>query len=1071
MRLIILFAAAALLCNATSFAQNGTALESPTTPLSNDHYNQLRANQIRMWLRNNGEMSHNPMTDASGLEWPAGSGKYVIFSEGCVVGGRMGGEVRIGGATYRPGLQAGPIKADGRAADPKDPAHRIYRVCRMNRTQFLLLTQTEQAHLRNDLLEWPAIMGAPWIDADNDGWYQPDFDAWLDGTGTTDAPDFPGTEALWYVSNDLDATRTYNLFGTTPMGLEFQVLAWAGTGSDQTNRTVFVRHTIINKGTEEITDFHIARWVDPDLGNAADDLVGVDTTLGMMFAYNGNSPDAVYGAQTPALGIVWLQTPIVPSPGDVARFGDGLREGYRNIPLQSFAFYINSDPIYSDPDLGTQEGGEQMLNYLHGRLWDGSPYIDPYSGTDIKFPIAGDPLLRNGWVDGQLHEPEDRRMLSACGPITFAPGDTQQVLLATIIGLGASPMQSLQDAKQMAYSLKRLYNDGVSLLELTDASYELQWPRREEYSLRITAEHAAGHETVALLRDAGGQEVHRIPLFDDGLHGDGASGDGRYAADYIQGARSSGCDLFIATLQADNITAETKIGSMLPLVGEISLHDITVISDHMDFNQEAAPGENIVWGSALENHSRYTLGPWSIGIKIPPNLGKLGTIARAVPEGDTYDFNGLQAGLDSALTLDVPPDAQPGSALTFPVTLISRQYCMWLDTLQLPVHALSRPMYAGLLEHTKGQGLGTLAYTVDDPAALNDHVYKVTVQGEDFGKKTLTVEDVTEGRVLHTGIDVQDAYGHLSPSVAGVRLRLGTAYTGMESGIENRMEIRPPLGEFDHPERPWIRLSPGLNYAYQYPGSTLLSIYDMYPIALIFDAVKQQKAYGYAGATVSDAPYQGYFDIPVRAYDMRDPQRPRQIGLTFVENISSVAFDRRWFPTTSPVDREYLCMLDETYAGSPNPTYMTSFGTPFIPRIYTLRSQLNTNSPLFVDGDSFLITPQVPISTRDEYLLDMRTITGTGTLPPHPESVALYPNYPNPFTYATNIAYRIEHPAFVELVVLDLLGRKVRTLLAGHEEAGTHVRNIQLTDAPAGLYICRLTVGETVRTQRLLLMR
>jgi hypothetical protein len=810
--------------------------------------------------------------------------------------------------------------------------------------------------------------------------------------------------------------------------------------------------------------------VDPDLGDASDDLVGVDTTLGMMFAYNGAAYDGVYGSKTPAVGIVWLRTPVVPSPGGVARFGDGLREGYRNLPLQSFAFYINGDPDYADPDLGTAQGATEMFNYLQGRLSDGRPYMDPYTGKEIKFPLAGDPLRRDGWVDGQLHEPEDRRMLSSCGPITFAPGDTQQVLLATVIGVGASPVQAQQDAKHMAYSLKRQYRDGVGFLQLTDVSYDLQWPQPDEYTLRISAVHEAQRKTVALLRAADGREIHRIPLFDDGQHGDGASGDGHYAADYIQGARSSGCDLFIATLEDDTIVAETMVGEMLPLVGALALRDLTVISDHLDYNQEASPGENVIWGCTLENRSRYTLGPWSIGVRIPQDTERQGTIARAVPAGGTHVFDGGQTGLESALALDVPADAQPGSALFLPVKLISRQYCMWLDTLQLPVHELSRPMYGGLLEHTKGPGAGTLAYTVADPSALNDHVYKVTVQGEDFGKKTLTVEDVTEGRILHSDIDVQDAYGHRSPSIAGVRLRLGTAYTGMESGIADRMEIRPPLGEFDHPERPWIRLSPGLNYAYQYPGS-LLSIFDMYPVALIFDAVKQQKAYGYAGAYISDALYQGYFDIPVRAYDIRDPQRPRQIALTFVENSGSAAFDRRWFPTTSPVDREYLCMLDETYAGSPNPTYMTSFATPFVPRLYFLQPLLNTSSPMFTDGDGAIITPQVPISSRDEYLLDMRTVTGLGTEPPQPKSVALYPNYPNPFTDATNIAYRIEHPAFVELVVLDLLGRKVRTLVAGHEAAGTHVRQIQLNDAPAGLYICRLTVGEAVRTQRLLLMR
>jgi hypothetical protein len=1070
MRSPMFLAAAALLCFAAAYGQNGGTIERSSSQLYDDDYNQLRVNEIRMWMSNNGETSHSRLTDGSGLEWPAGSGKHVIFSEGCVVGGHVRGALRIGGATYRAGLQAGPIMASGVAADPSNPMHRVYRVCRLNRTQFNLLTSAEQQELRADFMQWPVTVGAPWIDADSDSAYMPDFDAWLDGTGNTDAPDFPGTEALWYVANDLNPSRTQYLFGTPPMGLEFQVLAWAASGSDAEDRTVIIRYTIINKGSDDITDFHIARWVDPDIGNASDDLVGVDTTLEMMFAYNGASVDAIYGAEPPAVGIVWLQTPMVPAPGCVARYGNDWRAGYRNLPLRAFAYYINGDSVYSDPNLGTVNGAVQMFNYLQGRLWDGRPYIDPYSGMEITFPIAGDPLRRDGWIDGQIHVPGDRRMLSSCGPITFAPGDTQQVLLATVIGVGASPEQARQDARHIAHGLKRQYRYGVAPLELADASYDLQWPHRDEYALTISATCSPQQETVALLRDAAGQEFHRIHLFDDGQHGDGASDDGRYAATSVRGVRSSGCDLYIATLRSDTVTAETMIGSMLPLVGEVSLSDFAVISDHMDFNQEAAPEENVVLSCALENHSRYTLGPWLIDIRIPPNIGKSGTIARAVPEGSTQAIDGLQAGLESALIFDVPAEAQPGSVLLLPVTLVSRQYCMWFDTLMLPVHALSRPMVAGMLEHTAGPGLGTLAYTVADPSVLNDHVYKVTVQGEDFGNKTLTIEDMTEGRILHSGVEAQDAHGHRSPSIAGVRLRLGSAYTGLESKPNGPMQILPVLWEFDHPERPWFRLSSALLYGYQSPGSTL-TIFDSYPVSLVFDAVNGQKAYGYAGSSEWNAPYQGFFDIPVRAYDMRKPEQPGQIDLMFLEYSGGAANDRRWFPTTNSIDREYLCVLGARYTGYPDPAYSLSYDAPFFPRLYTVRPMLDASSPMFEDGDRFLITPQVPISSRDEYLLDMRTITAMDRTPVGPETIALYPNYPNPFTGVTNIAYSIESPGFVELAVVDMLGRKVRTLAAGYEEPGTHVRKLQLLDAPAGMYLCRLTVGETVRTKSLLLLR
>lgn len=67
-----------------------------------------------------------------------------------------------------------------------------------------------------------------------------------------------------------------------------------------------------------------------------------------------------------------------------------------------------------------------------------------------------------------------------------------------------------------------------------------------------------------------------------------------------------------------------------------------------------------------------------------------------------------------------------------------------------------------------------------------------------------------------------------------------------------------------------------------------------------------------------------------------------------------------------------------------------------------------------------------------------RLLTATPDAPPR-EAFTLLPAYPNPFNPATRIRYRLERDSAVPLVdlrVLDLRGRLVRTLASGRQPGG-----------------------------------
>jgi len=88
-----------------------------------------------------------------------------------------------------------------------------------------------------------------------------------------------------------------------------------------------------------------------------------------------------------------------------------------------------------------------------------------------------------------------------------------------------------------------------------------------------------------------------------------------------------------------------------------------------------------------------------------------------------------------------------------------------------------------------------------------------------------------------------------------------------------------------------------------------------------------------------------------------------------------------------------------------------------------------------------------------------------------PEQYSISQNYPNPFNPETNIRFGIPKDNFVNLVVYDIQGQKIITLVNDQLSAGSYSVKFNGTNLPSGIYICKITAGTFSDTKRMLLIK
>ena len=89
-----------------------------------------------------------------------------------------------------------------------------------------------------------------------------------------------------------------------------------------------------------------------------------------------------------------------------------------------------------------------------------------------------------------------------------------------------------------------------------------------------------------------------------------------------------------------------------------------------------------------------------------------------------------------------------------------------------------------------------------------------------------------------------------------------------------------------------------------------------------------------------------------------------------------------------------------------------------------------------------------------------------------PNDYELGQNYPNPFNASTNIIYKILKNSDVRIIVIDILGRNMQTLVDKKHTPGTYQVNFNGENLESGIYFYQIIVdNKIVQTRRMTLLK
>ena len=976
---------------------------------------RMNVNRIDLGLENNG----NTGLDGNTF-YPNGTNLVFLFAGGPAASGFVNGELRTAWMASASRIQETQAGAWG--MPPEDDRARFYEVSG---------SDDFGSDAYKDWATAVETFGAPFQDLDGDGQYDPNVDR----------PDILGDKVIYCVYNDGTpiSQRTPRL-GTAPMGLEVHQTVWAFDRGDALGDVVFFRYRLINPTENDIKDFIFTGWVDPDLGQYTDDLIGSDTTLSLGFIYNDGTDDQ-YGINPPAFGIDFFQGPIVETgnPTDTAYvkkgpfFGADTIPGWKNLPMTSFMYYIQSDPVLGDP-----ENAQVARNYQEGGLdHDGNPVNPPDWGvggtedTDPRFFYSGDPVTGTGWLDAT---PSDKRFMVNSGPFDLAAGDTQDVVLAYVVGQGADALNSVTVLKTNDILAQASYDNNFKAAPPLPRPKIFARPLDQKIELVIDFTDLFHYQEVPDIVGRLNFEGMEIVQLNSTNTGDELNG--RPNAKVI--ARFD-FDDEIGDLYMDTEDGRIKVWDAQSNLDFNSFNEAGVAILRLTIDTDAFTGKPLI------NFKPYyfTVVPFAVNIDLMfPNDNT----------ATTDDFV-LPGGLFQSTRQTNFFSVTPGTSESKPFKSLN------------------------MVESTRANAEGWVAVDVIDRDAVTGDDYEVTFQNDGM---VWNLVNTTKGDTVLANQTFQGLTGteFNFPIVDGLSVRV--------YNVEDRLKSVEAKFDFEPGDTLWFtgRANSGFSDSALFNNGVdfvklvketrqdfsdftpQIKHHEYFPVMVVFDTTETSKAYYWRrnAPDFSDRWYRGLTPTFISAYDISDPENPRKLNVAY-NSVNGQLFFRNGNQNMILITSTDYDTTDVYNPNNPNPRKIQDEA------YLVMNLELIPGHQLKENKVELTITPNFPNSDLDVFQFSSSDLKADLTLDARKQVLEKVRVVPNPYfayspyetSYDTPILKftHLDTDAEVTIHIFNVAGQLVKTLFrprGGAPEVSWDLRNEAGLKVASGMYIAHVKV-------------
>ncbi len=1014
------------------------------SPTNKNDSRMIDANQVAMYITNNGTVARDPERQAAGGYYPNGSDKTIIYVSGLFIAGKVDGEIRTACSSFNVEYQPGIILPDGTPDDPTSEKYRVYKIKPGDSAD------PASPNYNRDYAEWPIDDGAP---VDNNG-----------------LPLVIGDQTLWYVMNDGNQVLHNGFYNTRPLNLEVRCLAWA-FDDDVTplGKTIFLHYTIINKNSAPIEDAYVGIFADMDVGDALDDESACDTTLNLSYGYNGKNVDKIYGAATPACGVCLLQGPAVPSDGDIAfQF---IRQPIPNAKILAITSNIAR---FFDTWLPIEDTAQRLYNNFQGLYNSGNPIVDPTTGKASPFMHSGDPLINLGWV---YNSPHDIYFIQGSGPFSMAPLDTQRVVYSIIVGQGETRLESVLDLKRNANIVRDAFLSEFNIKAVAET--EVNFPSQTEAEVLVTARMTSelGITSVhAELFQYNNSMTHAIQLYDDGHHHDGSANDGFFANVWHTAPHDSALymNLKIIDAASDEHLFARVVEKITLTPNKIMIPTFNVVADHINNDDKPNPGENVRLGFSVTNNCLYDLGRLSVLLNSDdPYIQREPQyfFFSEIPAGQTkqliYDLDDEK----TYYSINIASDAPDTHTIYFDVTFFDNLNHVWHEKrfLSLKVEPLAYIPNQIIPSHVAGKSDASFVISVIDPSALTGHSYELTISRTIYYEERFNLIDETLGDTLLKNQEAPDEYAYNVPITDGFKVIKVHFSRDRVIGIFENIE-----GGHSTPFSSWSVASDGTMdeslfiFGPAFNDKSIqveLEFTNDIDSSGVIGIPSGQGAFSYVWFPINGP--QSFLPSTINAWKIHQGQRVSRLNVCFKDMPPN--FDE----ICSFGDRVYIMSSNYDSTGQ---YYFNSAIDENQELLCEVRLTINlaTDSSVIDAGDKITISREFRATSEDRWVFIPANVKKPSRQ--IQESFTLHQNYPNPFNSNTIIKFQIDQLGKTNLIIYNLLGQQVCKLLDKNLQPGEYRfqwdgKNDSGQILSSGLYFVRLVSGGRSELIKLVLVR